>query len=100
MHMSDNDRCTICNSGEPEDLEHFLLRCPALEQIRLKFFPIFASITNNVHFLELSPSAKILFLVGDIGFAFDIDIGLFYDVYGRMYLLEAFNERNTILSQM
>ncbi|CAC5422128.1 unnamed protein product [Mytilus coruscus] len=84
--------------GESEDLEHFLLGCTSLEQTRSKFFTLFASLNNrNVSFLELSPRAQVLFLVGDIGYAFNDEIGSFYDVYGRMYLLELFRLRHIMV---
>lgn len=78
MNMSENDCCPICGTGEVEDLEHFLLKCQTLEHIRSKFFDIFATLCPQcLDFMELSPSAKVLFLVGDIGFAFSHDIGTF-----------------------
>ena len=36
--------------------------------------------------MEQSPSAKLLFIVGDIGYAFNNDIGIFYDFIGKMYI--------------
>ncbi|CAC5381926.1 unnamed protein product [Mytilus coruscus] len=98
MHMSEDNLCPICDSGESEDLEHFLLGCTSLEQTRSKFFTLFTSFNNrNVSFLELSPRAQVLFLVGDIGYAFNDEIGSFYDVYGRMYLLELFRLRHIMV---
>ncbi|CAC5401896.1 unnamed protein product [Mytilus coruscus] len=100
MHMSEDNLCPICDSGESEDLEHFLNGCTSLEQTRSKFFTLFASFNNrNVSFLELSPRAQVLFLVGDIGYAyaFNDEIGSFYDVYGRMYLLELFRLRHIMV---
>jgi hypothetical protein len=35
--------------------------------------------------MEQSPSAKLQFIVGDIGYAFNNDIGIFYDFIGKMY---------------
>jgi hypothetical protein len=34
--------------------------------------------------MEQSPSAKLQFIVGDIGYAFNNDIGIFYDFIGHM----------------
>ena len=97
MHMSEDDRCELCDSVE--DLEHFLLKCPAFEQIRCKYFTLLDTFTNvSFKFSELSPSAKLLFLVGDIGHAFSLEIGSFYDFYERMYLLEIFNLRQMTLN--
>jgi hypothetical protein len=37
----------------------------------------------GVDFMEKSPSAKLQFIVGDIGYAFNNDIGIFYDFIGN-----------------
>jgi hypothetical protein len=34
--------------------------------------------------MEKSPSAKLQFIVGDIGYAFNNDIGIFYDFIGKI----------------
>jgi hypothetical protein len=41
-------------------------------------------------FAELLPTAKIQFLIGDIGYLFSSDVGYFYDSLGKMFLKECF----------
>jgi hypothetical protein len=51
----------------------------------------------GVDFMEQSPSAKLQFVVGDIGYAFNNDIGIFYDFIGKMYIQYlSFHEGNFI----
>jgi hypothetical protein len=38
----------------------------------------------GVDFMEQSPSAKLRFIVGDIGYAFNNDIGIFYDFVHKL----------------
>lgn len=99
MSLSESEFCPLCDSGESEDIEHLLLHCPSLEHIRQKYFTIFSYTTNTVGFMELSSRAKILFLIGDIGYAFSNEVGYFYDVNGRMLLLDMFNYRNSIVNR-
>lgn len=33
-----DQRCSLCNSGEVESLDHFICRCPVLNGIRIKYF--------------------------------------------------------------
>jgi hypothetical protein len=37
--------------------------------------------------MELSSSAKLQFLIGDVGYAFCNEFGIFYDVHGEMFLI-------------
>jgi hypothetical protein len=48
--------------------------------------------------MEQSPSAKLQFIVGDIGYAFNNDIGIFYDFIGKMYIETCFRLRSEVLS--
>ena len=52
----------------------------------------------GVDFMEQSPSAKLQFIVGDIGYAFNNDIGIFYDFIGKMYIETCFRLRSEVLS--
>ena len=40
MHLSAHSKFVLCNNGEDEDLEHFLLNCPVLSCVRDKYFNI------------------------------------------------------------
>ena len=50
--------------------------------------------------MELSSSAKLQFLIGDIAYAFNNDIGLLYDMHGKMFLNECFKLRSEILNDI
>jgi hypothetical protein len=50
--------------------------------------------------MELSSSAKLQFLIGDIGYAFSNELGIFYDVNGQMFLNECFKLRSEILNDL
>ena len=66
-----------------EDLEYVLLNCPVLSSVRDEYFNIVSKQSSDyyigVDFMEQSPSAKLQFIVGDIGYAFNNDVGIFYD---------------------
>lgn len=102
MHLSAHSKCLLCNNGEDEDLEHFLLNCPVLSSVRDEYFNIVSKQSREyyigVDFMELSPSAKLQFIVGDIGYAFNNDIGIFYDFIGKMYIETCFRLRSEVLS--
>ena len=95
MNMVESDCCLFCNSGKSEDLEHFLLECTTFSDIRDIYFKIFDDIKYdlNINFMELSPGAKLQFLIGDIGYLFNDDIGLFFDHYGMLFLNDCFKRR-------
>ena len=84
MNMAESENCLLCNSGKGEDLEHFLLECTTFADIRESYFKIFIDSKYDFHidFMELSPGAKLQFIIGDIGYLFSEDVGLFYDHYG------------------
>ena len=100
--LSAHSKCLLCNNGEDEDLEHFLLNCPVLSSVRDEYFNIVSKQSSEyyigVDFMELSPSAKLQFIVGDIGYAFNNDIGIFYDFIGKMYIETCFRLRSEVLS--
>ena len=101
MHMSESDQCPMCETSNVEVLEHYLLECPALSNIRCQFCNVFyASYYDQllgINFIQLSSCAKLQFLVGDVGYAFNNDIGSFYDHYGKMYISKCFDTRNVLL---
>ena len=102
MHLSAHSKCLLCNNGEDEDLAHFLLNCPVLSSVRDEYFNIVSKQSSDyyigVDFMEQSPSAKLQFIVGDIGYAFNNDIGIFYDFIGKMYIETCFRLRSEVLS--
>jgi hypothetical protein len=61
----------------------FFLNCPVLSNVRDEYFNIVSKQSSDyyigVDVMEQSPSAKLQFIVGDIGYAFNNDIGIFYD---------------------
>jgi hypothetical protein len=52
----------------------------------------------NVYFLIYVWMYKLQFIVGDIGYAFNNDIGIFYDFIGIMYIETCFRLRSELLS--
>jgi hypothetical protein len=50
--------------------------------------------------MELSSSAKLQLLIGDFGYAFSNEFGIFYDVHGKMFLNEYFKLRSEILNDL
>ena len=73
-----------------------------MANIRERYFNLFDNNRTNfdINFMELPPSAKLQFLIGDIGYLFSIDIGLFYDNYGMMFLKDCFKTRGEILKDL
>ena len=104
MNLSGEMTCPLCKTDTDEDLEHFLLHCSNFSSIRIEFFKVFDSFVENqkygLKFMELSSSAKLLFLIGDIGYAFTNEFGIFYDVHGKMFLNECFKLRFEILNDL
>jgi hypothetical protein len=102
MHLSAHSKCLLCNNGEDEDHEHFLLNCPVLSSVRDEYFNIVSKQSSDyyigVDFMEQSPSAKLQFIVDDIGYAFNNNIGIFYDFIGKMYIETCFRLRSEVLS--
>ena len=103
MNLSREMTCPLCKKNTDEDLEHFLLHCPTFSSIRNEFF-VFDSFVENqkygLKFMELSSSAKLQFLIGDISYAFSNEFRIFYDVHGKMFLNECFKLRSEILNDV
>jgi phosphoribosyl 1,2-cyclic phosphodiesterase len=80
--------CPLCKTDTDEDLEHFLLHCPNFSSIRIEVFKVFDSFVENqkydLKFMELPSSAKLQFLIGDIGYVFSNG-----DMYYILFYLEA-----------
>ena len=104
MNLSGEMTCPLCKTDTDEDVEHFLLHCPTFSSIRNEFFKVFDSFVENqkydLKFMELSSSTKLQFLIGDIGYAFTNELGIFYDVHGKMFLNECFKLRSEILNDL
>jgi hypothetical protein len=87
MNLSGEMTCPLCKTDTDEDLEHFLLHCPNFSSIRIEVFKVFDSFVENqkydLKFMELPSSAKLQFLIGDIGYVFSNEFGIFYDVHGK-----------------
>ena len=87
VNLSREMTCPLCKTDTDEDLEHFLLHCPNFSSIRIVFFKVFDSFVENQKYdlksMELPSSAKLQFLIGDIGYAFSNEFGIFYDVHGK-----------------
>ena len=49
--------------------------------------------------MELPPTTKLLFIIGDIGYVFNHDVGIFYDFYGKEYLKRCFDFRSEMVLQ-
>ena len=99
MNIIDDDRCLLCTTDVSEDLEHFLLECISLSNVRNEFFELFQSVSSyySINFIELSPSAKLQFLIGDVAYLFDDRLGCFYDTHGRFYVEKCFKARCEIM---
>lgn len=95
MNIIDNDRCLLCTGDISEDLEHFLLECTSLSNVRNEFVELFQSVSSyySINFIELSASAKLQFLIGDVASLFDDRLGCFYDTHGRFYVEKCFKAR-------
>ena len=85
-----------------EDLEHFLFHCPIFSSICNEFFKVFDSFVENqkygLKWMELSSSAKLQFLIGDIAYAFSNEFHV--HVHGKMFLNECFKLRSEILNDL
>ena len=58
MHLSAHSKCLLCNNGEEEDLEHFLLNSPVLSSVRDEYFNIVSKQSSDyyigVDFMEVT----------------------------------------------
>ena len=99
MNLFDDDRCLLCTADVSEDLEHFLLECTSLSNVRNEFFELFQSVSSyySIDFIELPPSATLQFLTGEVAYLFDDRLGCFYDTHGRFYVEKCFKARCEIM---
>jgi hypothetical protein len=100
MNLIDDDRCILCTADVSEDLEHLLLECTSLSNVRNEFFELFQSVCSyySINVIELSPSAKLQFLIRDVAYLFDDRlISCFNDTHGRFYVEKCFKARCEIM---
>ena len=100
MNLTDDDRCLLCTADVSEDLEHLLLECTSLSNVRNEFFELFQSVCSyySINVIELSPSAKLQFLIRDVAYLFDDRlISCFNDTHGRFYVEKCFKARCEIM---
>ena len=96
--------CKLCTSNTVEDVKHFLLECPCLEDVRLNVFTNvkMALLQNNLqHYWEIfvngSTELQILFFLDDL-FSENTTLGSIFDKFCKIYLKEAWVKRNDILN--
>ena len=89
--------CEMCSSGSDEDLFHFMLDCPEYTPIRNNNLNLITERFPGLAFLELSPCDKMQFLIGDVSFSLDTNIGLFFDKIGKTMLQQMFLRRKSFL---
>ena len=87
----------MCSNGSDEDLFHFMLDCPEYTPIRNNCLNLIIERFPGLAFLELSPFDKMQFLIGDVSFSLDTNIGLFFDKIGKTMLQQMFLRRKSIL---
>jgi hypothetical protein len=80
----------LSSSGSDEDLFHFTLDCPEYTPIRNNYLNLITERFPGLAFLELSPFDKMQFLIGDVNFSLDTNIGLFFDKIGKTMLQKMF----------
>ena len=68
MSLKTSNKCSLCDSNEVEDLCHFLLLCPALENTRRPLLNDISFNTVEFNFVDLPNYIKIKLLIGDCGF--------------------------------
>jgi hypothetical protein len=99
MSLKNSNKCSLCDCKVVEDLCHFLLLCPALEQIRKPLLNDISFDTVELDFVDLPNYIKIKLLIGDWGFYINEIEGMYLDVIGRHLLKKIYHERNIILEQ-
>ena len=74
--------------------------------IRNNYFNLITEQCPVLSFLELSPFDKMQFLIGDVSFSLDTNIGLYFDKIGKTMLQQkfilkkSFLENNTTICEL
>ena len=101
MHLTDNEQCFLCATGSVESIEHFLLDCPFYDSIRKDEFMIADTYLRfsglHLSFLELPPTIKLHFLIGDIGYYVCEKLGHAFNKIGMTLLSKMFESRSEYL---
>ena len=79
MKLHTTSGCEMWGSGSNEDLFHFMLDCSEYTPIRNNYLNLITERFPGLAFLELSPFDKMQFLIGDVSFSLDTNIGIFFD---------------------
>ena len=90
MKLHTTSVCEMRSSGSDEDLFHFMLDCPEYTPIRNNYLNLITERFPGLAFLQLSPFDKMQFLIGDVSFSLDTNIGLFFDKIGKTMLQQMF----------
>ena len=83
MSLKNSNKCSLCDCNVLEDVCHFLLLCPALEQVRRPLLNDISFNTVELDFVDLPNYIKIKLLIGDCGFYVNEIEGMYLDVIGR-----------------
>ena len=94
-----NGLCVLCNQNK-EDLNHFLLLCPALNEIRTNFYNKLEKECNRLkcehvwqRFSAASACTKLCWSLGEHTYDFGKDVGHIFDSAVKNYLVEAWHYR-------
>jgi hypothetical protein len=74
-----------------------MLDCPEYTPIRNNNLNLITERFPGLAFLELSLFDKMQFLIGDVSFSLDTNIGLFFDKIGKAMLQQMFLRRKSFL---
>ena len=97
MKLHTTSVCEMCCSGSDEDLFHFMLDCPEYTPIHNDYLNLITVRFPGLAFLELSPFDNVHFLIGDVSFSLDTNIGLLFEKIGKTMLQQMFLRRKSFL---
>lgn len=100
FRLSNSSTCKICAENVTENINHFLLECPALPEIRKDTFENIDSNITDLNFNFLNPNDKIKFLIGDWGYFINDEIGSYFDNIGVYFIKSLFKQRSKILNEI
>ena len=95
--------CELCGIGT-ENVCHFLLVCPKLNEIRIKFWHILEAKLTSTHeyyiweyFIGAPVNSKLCWLLGDIAYDYGTTIGKLFDDICKRFLMEAWLTRKSLV---